>query len=554
MNHRFPANQRAPLALALACLTLAGCAQATAQVERRNAPDTVVVRSQQEPDKLNPTLTNAISAVDVCTPMFNGLVGVDARMRLYPDLLTVLPTPENGLVKPEGKGMVVTYRLRPGVRFHDGVPLTSRDLVFGWKMHMDPRVMVSSRDGYDQITRIDTPDPLTAVVHFKAPYAPYLLLFSLPNDPVLPAHLLEKSPDLNLDAFNRAPIGTGPFKFKEWIAGDHVGMVANPDYFRGAPKLKKLYFKFIPDDNAAFIQLANGDIDVYADFNLEQLKPAKLQRTFRVENVPSLTYEQITFNLEKPLFKERAVRIALAHAVNKTEMSRTIYKGVWPEAHSTEHPLAWSFNPHLGEPYPHDPAKAKKILDEAGWKLGADGIRAKNGQRLSFTINSTAGRKIREQAELVLQGYFKAIGAEMKIQNVEGGLLFAGYPSGLLQGGKFEAAMYASSGNVDPSSSISNWHTRMIPPEGQNTVRFRDPEMDRVLDQGNRELAQKDRQPLYWRMTEILNREAPVIPLAYWTETHGVNRHLHGFQANPTNSRFIWNVQEWYVDSTEDPQ
>lgn len=551
MTHRLLGPGRG-LLFTLACSCLAGCARA--DVGRRNAPDTVVVRSQQEPDTLNPTLTNAISAVDVGSPIYNGLVGIDDQMHLYPDLLTVLPTPENGLVRPEGEGMVVTYKLRAGVRFHDGVPLTSHDVAFVWKLHMDPNVRVSSRDGYDKITRVDTPDPLTAVVHYKEPYAPYLGLFSLPNDPILPAHLLEQSEDVNLDAFNRAPVGTGPFKFKEWVAGDHVGLVANPDYFGGPPRLAKLYFKFIPDDNAAYIQLANGDIDVYADFNLEQLEPAKTQRTFRVAIVPSMTYEQISFNLEQPLFKERAVRVALAHAIDKDEMSRTIYKGIWPVAHSTEHPLSWSFNPHLGEPCPYDPAKARRILDAAGWKPGPDGIRVKHGQRLSFTINSTAGRKIREQAELVLQGYFKAVGAEMKIQNVEGGLLFAGYPSGLLQGGKFEAALFAYSTSIDPAANISNWHTRMIPPEGQNTFRFRDAEMDRILDRGNLELRQEDRQPLYWRMTEILNREMPTIPLVYWTETHGLNRHLHGFKANPTSSRFIWNVKDWYVDSTEDAQ
>lgn len=532
------------LALALFSLSASACSSSEAHVGRRNAPDTVVIRSQQEPDKLNKPLSNAIAAVDVCTPMTNGLVGVDDQMRYYPDLATVLPTVENGLVKREGKGMSVTYKLRPNVRFHDGEPFTSRDVRFLWKMHMDPKVLVTSREGYDKITAVDTPDPLTAVVHYRDPYAPYLEMFGT----ILPAHLLEKSPDINRDPFNRAPIGTGPFKFKEWAAGDHVGMVANPDYFGGAPKLKKLYVKFVPDDNAAFIQLANGDIDVYADFNLEQVKAAKGLKHIRLDNVPSLTFEQLAFNLEKPVFKERAVRTALAHAVNKEELARTLYKGIWPVAHSTEHPLAWSFNAKLGKPYPFDPAKARQILDEAGWKPGPDGIRIKNGQRLSFTVNSTAGRKIREQAELVLAGYFKAVGAEMKIQNVEGGLLFAGYPSGLLNGGKFEAALYANTTSVDPAANMSSWHSRMIPPTGVNNTRFRDAEMDRVLEAGNVKLGKAERQPHYYRMSEIIAREVPTIPLAYWTEMHGVNRKLKGFRGNPTSSRFVWNVKDWTIE------
>lgn len=527
------------------CLTLAGCSGASS-VTRRNAPDTVVVRSQQEPDRLNPTLSSALSVVDVCTPMMNGLVGLDDHMHPYPDLLTVLPTPENGLVLPEGAGMKVIYHLRPNVRFHDGLPLTSHDVVFVWKMHMDPKVLVASRDGYDQITRIDTPDPLTAVIHFKRPYAPYLWLFSLPNDPILPAHLLEHSPDLNLDAFNRAPVGTGPFKFKEWVAGDHVGMDANPDYFGGPPKLKHLYFKFIPDDNAAFIQLANGDIDVYADFNLGQLGALKQLPYIKLANVPALTFEQISFNLDKPICRERAVRVALALAINKAELSHRIFHDVWPVAHSTEHPLSWSYNPRLTD-YPYDPAQARQMLSNAGWQPGPDGIRVKNGRRLSLTIISTAGRKIREQAELVLAGYFKAVGAELKIQNVEGGLLFAGSPTGLLQNGQYELSLFAWSSSVDPSGNFGLWHSKQVPPEGGNTTRFRDPEMDHVLEIGNHELNQKIRQGAYWRMGEILSREEPIIPLVYWTELHGVNRALRNFRANPTSSRYVWNVKDWYI-------
>lgn len=539
------------LAPMLGCLLLMGCSKSTVDVARRNPDDTVVVRSQQEPDTLNPTLTNAISAVDAATPMFNGLVGVDDQMRFFPDLVTVLPTLENGLVKLEGGGMSVTYKLRPGVRFHDGQPLTSRDIWFNWKMHMDPKVLVSSREGYDKIARVDTPDPLTAVVHFKEPYAPYMQMFSLPNDPIYPAHILEQSPDLNLDGFNRAPVGTGPFKFKEWVAGEYLAMEANADYFGGAPRLKKLFVKFVPDDNAAFIQLANGDIDVYADFNLDQVEPVKQYRHLALANVPSLTYEHIALNLEKPVFKERAVRQALAHAVNKDELSRTIYKGMWPVAFGTEHPLAWSFNPADKEPYAYDPARAKALLDAAGWKPGSDGIRSKNGQRLSFTITSTTGRKHREQAEQVLGGYFKAVGAEMKIQNVQGGLLFAGYPTGLLQNGKYDAALFARTTSVDPAANYSTWHSKMLPPEGQNTGRILNAEIDRVLEAGTRKLDQAERQKLYWRMSEILMDEEPIIPLVYWTEMHGYNRRLKNFRSNPTASRFVWNVKDWYIEEQE---
>lgn len=526
-------------------LGLGGCGATSGAVPRRNAPDTVVVRSQQEPDRLNPTLTNSIAAVDVCTPMFNGLVGVDDRMQYYPDLLTVVPTLDNHGVELEGDGMRVTYHLRPGVTFHDGVPLTSHDVWFNWKLHMDPRALVSSRDGYDQITRIDTPDPTTAIVHFRRPYAPYLGLFALPGDPILPAHRLEHSQDVNLDGFNRAPVGTGPFRFRRWVSGDYVELEAFPAHFRGAPRLRKLYFKFIPDDNAAYLQLANGDVDVAADLNLNQLPAARLLPHVAIANVPSLTFEQISFNLERSLGKERSVRQALAQAIDKRELAHRVFKNVWPVAHTSEHPLSWAYNPRLREPYPYNPPRARALLEAAGWKLGPDGIRTRRGTRLSFTLTSTAGRKIREQTELVLVGYFKAIGVELKLKNVEGGLLFAGYPSGLLQGGKYDLALFAWTASVDPSGNFGLWHSRQVPPEGGNTTRFRHPEMDRVLEIGNRELRPAARQSAYWRMGDLLQAELPILPLVYWTELHGVNRALQGFRAHPTSCRFVWNVKEW---------
>lgn len=496
---------------------------------------------------LNPMLTDALSAIDVCTPVFSGMVGIDDHMRFYPDLCTVVPTVRNGLVKREGAGMEVIYHLRPGVKWHDGAPFTSHDVWFNWKYVMDPRVLVTSRDGYDLITAVDTPDPLTAVVHYKLPYGPYLGIFSLPSYPMLPAHLLEHSPDPQHDAFNRAPIGTGPFRFVRWEAGEDVELAANPDYYRGKPRLKHLFFKFVPDDNAAFIQLTNGDVDVYSDFNLDQKPPLARYPDVSLSQVPSLTFEQLSFNLDDPILKDVIVRRAIAHAIDKAQISKTVYRGLWPVATCTEHPLAWDFPPHHREPYPYDPAKARKMLAVDGWLPGPDGIRVKDGKRLALTIMSTAGRKTREEDELILKGYLQAIGIDLSIQNTSGELLFAAYPAGLLQAGKYQCALFAWSSSVDPADNLSLWSSTQIPPRGENTCRIRDPELDRVLLLGERTLDEAARRPYYLEMTRILDREEPLVPLVYWTELHGVNRQLRNFRPNPTSSRFLWNCQDWYI-------
>jgi peptide/nickel transport system substrate-binding protein len=535
-----------PLAIALVAIGLPACQVALAGPGgRRNPDDTVVVRSAQEPDTLDPTLSNAIAGVDASTPLFSGLVGVDEQLEPFPDLLAVLPRSSNGGVAREGAGMRITYRLRPGVVFHDGHPLTSRDVVFTWKFHMDPRVPVTSREGYELITRIDTPDALTAVVHLSRVYAPYLSLFSLPGDPILPAHLLEGSSDPVHDPFHRAPVGSGPYRFVKWQPGEYLELESFPGYHRGAPRLRRWIMKFVPDDHAAYLQLVNGEVDILADLSIDQVALARQEPLVRVVNVPGLTFEQLAFNLDRPLLADRRVREAIARSIDKASLSRAILQGVWPPAPCPQHPLSWGYPPGYRDPYPFSPDRARQLLDEAGWKVGPEGLRLREGKPLQLTLVSTAGRRFRESLEQVLSEVFRKQGIALEIRNVEGGLLFGGWPQGLLQSGQFDLALYANTSSLDPASQRGSYHSTLVPPAGQNTYRLRDRLLDRLLDLGERTLEQARRQPLYWQANTRLMQDLPTVPLFYWTELHAIHRNLTGFRAHPANQRFVWNVHDW---------
>jgi peptide/nickel transport system substrate-binding protein len=532
--------------LLLAAVVLAGCPQRAGT--RDDNARTIVVRSPQEPDGLNPYLTGMSAAVDAYQPIFSGLLAVDDQLHFVPDLALEVPTPENGGVASEGKGMVVTYHLRHGVRWHDGRPFTSKDVAFTQKVIADPKVLVVERQGHDLIDRVETPDPYTAKVHFREVYAPYLQLFKA----ILPAHILEHEADINHCAFNRAPVGTGPFKFDNWRSGDRLAYKANPDYFRGAPAFDRLEFKVVPDDNAAFVQLKNGVIDVYQTVNLSQYRAVQKLEGVKVYTTPALLWEHLSFNTEKAFFKDVRVRQAIAMAIDKNVLSDKVYDGVYKPAWCDQNPRSWAYSPDLVNDWPYDPARAARLLDEAGWKPGADGVRVKDGKRFSVSFSTTAGKKNRETAQLLIRHFLKQVGIEVKIANYAGVSLFGAYPTGIIKSGKFDMAMWAWETGPDPDN-LNSWHSDRIPPNGSNQTRYRNKDLDHVLEAATRTFRQNERQALYRKASHILAKDLPNIPLLYWTVLDAATTRLEGFRPNPSSAGNLWNVYEWRPKAITEP-
>ena len=528
------------LVLAACSLALAaGCAKASVSAPPAG---TIVVRSPQEPDGLNPFLSGMSVANDACQPIFSGLLAVDEKMRFVPDLAVEVPTPENGGVKADGAAMIVTYKLRKGVTWHDGKPFTSRDVAFTARALADPKVLVVEREGYDLIDRVETPDDHTVRVRFKEVYAPYLKLFRA----VLPAHLLAQSRDLNKDPFNRAPVGTGPFVFSTWRSGDRLTYKANPHYWRGKPAFETLEFRVVPDDNSAFVQLKNGAIDIYQSVNLTQFRTLKQIHDVKVFETPSLLWEHLSFNTEKVFFQDARVRRAIAHAINKNVIADKVYDGLWKPAWCDQNPLSWAYDASLEEATPYDPAKAEALLDQAGWLRGPDGVRVKDGKRFSVVFSTTAGKKNRETAQLLIRHFLRQVGIEVQIENHPGVSLFAAWPSGVIKSGKFEMAMWAWDTGPDPDN-LNTWHSARIPPKGSNQTRYKNPEVDRLLEAATRTFRQDERRAAYRKVSGILAKDLPNVPLLYWTVLDAVRERVDGFQPNPTSAGNLWNVYAWKI-------
>ncbi len=503
---------------------------------------TVIVQEQQEPDALNKVISSMLATTDVVTPILSSLVTYDNELKYIPDLAEEVPTLENGGVKRVGKGMVVTYKLRKGVRWHDGHPFTADDVAFTHAVYMNTKVKVVSREGYDKVSRVEIVNPHTVRIHFDQLYAPYVEMY----DKLIPKHLLEHSKDLNKDPFNRAPVGTGPFKFESWKSGDSITVTANPDYWRGKPHLDRIIYKFIPDENSAFVQLKSGGLHLYQHAAITQYQALKSLHGMTIYETPAATYEHIDLNLEKPYFQDRRVRQAIAHAINKKEISQYIFKGLWLEAWSDKSPLNYHYNPEVENRYPFDPEKAKALLDEAGWKVGSDGVRVKDGLRFAVKISSTAGRKPRELTELLVQHYMKQVGIDLTIDNYPGAILFGPYPDGHLRGGKFDMSLYAWVSNVDPNN-IYLWHSKAMPPNGQNQVRWKNAEMDRLLEAGLVSLDREERKRIYQRAQAILAEDVPMIPLLWWTNLDVASAKLLNFKPSGAANSNFWNAHEWQL-------
>ncbi len=498
----------------------------------------LIYGSLLEPNTLNPLLSDLVATAEVGSLIFNGLVKVNDKGEWLADLASEVPTPQNGGVSADG--LTVTYRLRPGVAWHDGRQFTSADVKFTWETIMNRRVNVVSRDGYDRISAVDTPDPLTVVVRFRQYYAPYLTLFTT----IIPRHLLANEVDVNKAPFNRAPVGTGPFRFKEWRLAEAIVLEANPGYFGGRPNLDGILYKIIPDSNIMLTQLKAGEVDVVSNVGGAHVDQVRAVSGVRAVMTPSMIWEHLDFNVDNALFQDARVRRAIALAIDRQALVTNVVKGAASVATGDQSPLSWAFNPTV-KPPARDVAAARELLAQAGFKPGADGVFVKDGRRLSFNLVTTTGNKTREAVANEIVQQLKEAGVEATVRLVDVPVFFGD----VLRSRRFEAAMFAWVAGLDPDNA-SLWHSRNIPGagnnwQGQNYAGWRHPEVDGLTERGARLVDVEARRQAYLRIQELLAQEVPVIPLYFRSNVDAVRDTVVNYKPNPTQAGNLWNAREW---------
>jgi peptide/nickel transport system substrate-binding protein len=508
----------------------------------------LVIGMQQEPEILNEAVNTMVAGVYVCNLIFSKFVKHNDRMELVPDLITGIPTIENGGISPDH--LTYTYHLRPDARWHDGSPVTSADVEFTYRVMMHPDINVETRQGWDIIDRVETPDPHTVVFHLSEVYANFVG-DCFYDESVLPEHILGGflGSGFQGTSFHREPVGSGPFVFREWVAGSHISLSANRDYYGEGPYLDEIVIVFVPDGNALLVRLETGEImgvDNAPNMLLDVMERIPL---VTVHRNPALFNEHIDLNCEREMLSDVPVRRAIAKAVDRDELSQKIYDGIWLPAYGDEHPNSPYYDDYPRRHLRFDPEGAAKLLSEAGWvDRDGDGIREKGGKRLELSISTTTGNLNRERTELLLRQQLGRIGIDLRIENHHPSVMFASYDEGgVLKTGRFDMALYAFLTPPDPSTKEGSYSERFLPPAGQNYSRIRNGRLTELLAMGSRTVEFDRRKEIYGEVAMLLADEIPIIPLLWVTQLDAMPKELRNYRPNPTQSGDTWNASEWWL-------
>ncbi|MFY9737428.1 MAG: peptide ABC transporter substrate-binding protein [Candidatus Cybelea sp.] len=545
------------LAALLAAVALAGCTKvsgsggAASAVHPWTQPGVFRWSEGTDPKGLNPVLDSASPTLDLSMFIFSWAIRYDAKARPVPDALREIPTIANGDVSKDG--LRLTYKLRPNIKWQDGVPLTCNDLKFTWQVVMNPHNNVVTTDGYKSIGSIDCSNPLVAVIHMKKLYAPYLQqLWSLNgNAPILPAHILAKYNDdkgsFNTAPFNSLPIGSGPFKVVAWNRGQDVRMVANPDFYLGKPKLNEVIYRILPDENTEETQLQTHEIDMLAvgtgmkwpQYASLAADPANGLIAIRVD---SFLFSHVDFNLRHPIVSDRNVRIALAYATNRADIISKLLHGSARVAETDQSPvLSWAFTNDITH-YPYDPQKSRAILDADGWKVGPDGVRVKNGQRLEFTLSTQTESNYGKALQTYLQREWRDVGVQADIKNYPSSQFFENSSSGILQGGHYDVAGFSWYAAADPDDSAI-YSSENMAPHGQNAMFWDNPVATAAMNDALSTVDQARRKRDYIIVQQQLTKDVPTIIISFTRAPFVYNSDFKGFDPSPVISAFWdpWN-------------
>ena len=519
------------IALGIAAAPVAGGSQAEAGRHPYTVPHVLRFSGAEDITGLNPHFAQqtVVGYIDRLTMAY--LLRFDSSNRPIPELATVVPTRKNGGISADGKTIV--YHLRHDAKWSDGAPFTSADVAFSVDVVKNPKNGEIGIDDFKRIARVDTPDAYTAVFHLTRPDAEFYTTFATggAGPCILPKHILDGLPDIVTAPYNSLPVGIGPFKFSSWKRGETVEMVADPLYFRGRPKLDKVIYKIIPDRNTVLTQITTHELDLWMPVPAAYYDRARELGGITTKKIPGYGYNHVDFNLKNVALRDPVVRQALRYATDRQSILDKIRHGVGQLQENVIAPTHPYFNPSIAR-VPYDPSKANALLDRDGWKRGADGIRVKNGVRLSFTYATGVGLPDTDQMIELIRVWWKAIGVEFEVRRYLSSLFFAPRSQGgILYAGKFDITNFGWGGTPtgDQESIFACDHQ---PPNGQNIVYYCNATVDRLIktfETNNDEAVQKKS---LQAIQAILAHDVPTMVLDSRQDVFAYNADLKNFRPN----------------------
>lgn len=521
------------------------------------ARDTVVIGMAQEPDLVGEF--SIMSAAGVINNTLWGYVApLNEKWTRVPLMVEKIPTLKDGdwVVLP-GNKMKVTWKLKRGFTWHDGRPVTSFDYRFTYGMLRNPLTPQVSRFVLRKVDNVLIPnpnDPYDLVVQWNELW-PFANTDPFGNQTIYPRHVLEsaylKDPSkMKAHPYWRAPVANGPYKFVEWVPGSHITVEAYDKWPLGAPKVKRIQFRFILDSTVLTANIIAGNVDASEIGNLSIDQLVEIERRnplVSTHYTEALRWERIDFNLDNEWLKDKRVRQAIAYAIDRESIVQALSKGKQPVAHSWLAPRHPAYNPNVKK-YPYDVERAKALLAEAGFTPGPDGIlRDRSGKRFELIYMTTAGNLAREQFQLIVKEQLKLVGIEIRIDNRPSTVFFGT----IVPRRQFpHLAMYTSVFSPE-STAFDRFHSSQIPSaennwEGNNRVGWRNAESDRIMDQIVGELDAAKRIALFKRHQEIFAEELPSLPLFFGLSLTTARKALRSVKPTGLSGTYLpWNAWQW---------
>lgn len=499
-------------------------------------PDTLRIVSANVPRTLNPILATQTVEGSLARLTTDILVSCDPHGNFVPKLAREVPTRANGGISADG--LTITYHLRAGVRWQDGVPFTSRDVKFTFEAIMNPANDVISRHGYDVVRRVDTPDPLTVVFHLKRPFAPFVaVVFGESDSPyaVLPAHLLAKYKSLNDVPYNSAPVGTGPFTFVRWVRGDRIEFVRNEHYFLGAPKIKHVIWRLVPDENTEMQLMRTHEADWMYEASVTAYKTIRTIPDVAVV-LPNVNgYEGLMMNSGRGPTADRRVRRAIAMALDMVRLTNDLTFGAGTVATGDLPAFMWAYDPAVRN-LPYAPDQARKDLAALGYTAAKPLV-------LDFVYEQS--QAVNRALVVQIQAALRAVNVDARPRPQLSSVIYGGYGAGgTLATGHYQLSMYQWYAGIDPDDS-AQFTCANRPPAGYNQAYYCNPAMDAAQTKALASYEIAERKPAYAAIESLLVQDEPIDFLWWFRNIQVLNPDLHGFNPNPVTE--TWDINTWSI-------
>ena len=469
-------------------------------------PNTLVMIIESSPINLDPRVGVDAQSQRIDELLFDPLVTRDEHFNLQPALAERWETPDP---------LTYIFHLRQGVRFHDGQPLTSRDVKWTFDSLISGKIRSPKASTFTSVSSIETPDDYTVIFHLKQPYAS--LMWNLSGAAGI-------VPYGSGEDFVRKPIGSGPYRFVSAQQDKNVIVERNPEYWAAPPKIARVEFKVIPDSTTRALELRKQSADVAIN-SLTADTVVALQRdhNLTVMQSPGTIYAYLALNLRDPILKDVRVRRAIAYAINTQPIIHYLLRDEARPAYSILPPQHWAYDGDV-ERYPHDPARARQMLDQAGYP-------AKNGVRFHITMKTSTEESTRLLAA-VLQQQLRDVGIALDIRSFEAATFLADVTKGAYQ----VHSLRWIGGNQDPDMFENVFATWSFAPKRANRTFYSNPRVDDLIKQGRSTLDQQKRKAIYDEVQVILAEDLPYINLWYLDNVLVHTNRVHGIQVSPAGN------------------